>query len=255
MCDRIIIILKWGEGFRLQLRVLQKGFNYSQDGPGNRLVYHLQGCNLHCPWCSNPESMRFDSGEAIEIEDIVKQAVNAEMMFFDGGGVTFTGGEPTAQLEALKETLILLKENKINTAIETNGTNPKLPEIFDYTDYLIMDFKHHNSDKLKEYTGVGNETVIKNIVAACEKNKNPFLRIPLIHGFNSSKEDAEKFADILGKYKDKFSLEILRYHEYGKDKWAQNGMQYKMENAFVDDEEFEEFCNILKSNGIKLIKT
>lgn len=239
----------------MQLRVLQKGFNYSQDGPGNRLVYHLQGCNLHCPWCSNPESMRFDAGEITETADIVKQAVNAQMMFFDGGGVTFTGGEPTAQFDALKETLSALKENGINTAIETNGTNPKLPELFEFIDYLIMDFKHHNNDKLKEYTGVGNETVIKNIAAACEKNKNPLIRIPLIHGFNSSAEDAENFAAILEKYKEKIRVEILRYHEYGKDKWEQNNMEYKMQNAFVDDEEFEVFCNILKSNGIKLIKT
>ena len=239
----------------MNIRILQKGFNYSQDGPGNRLVYHLQGCNLHCPWCSNPESMALCGGNEVSVLDLVNEAVKAEMMFFDGGGVTFTGGEPTVQFDALKEALILLKENKINTAIETNGTNPKLPELFEFIDFLIMDFKHHNSEKLKEYTGVGNETVIKNIAAACEKNKKPLLRIPLIHGFNSSVEDAENFAEILKDYKEELRIEILRYHEYGKDKWKQNNMEYTMENAFVDDEEFENFCDILKSNGFTLIKT
>ena len=239
----------------LKIKILHKGFNYSQDGPGNRLVYHLQGCNLHCPWCSNPESMAFDGGEETEVCELISQAKGAQLMFFDGGGVTFTGGEPTVQFEPLKETLIMLKQNGINTAIETNGTNPKLPELFEYIDYLIMDFKHHNNEKLKEFTGLGNETVIKNIAAACEKNKNPLLRIPLIHCFNSSVEDAENFAEILKNYKEKIRIEILRYHEYGKDKWKQNNMEYRMENAFVGDEEFENFCDILKSNGFTLIKT
>ena len=41
----------------VSLRIINKGFNYSQDGPGNRLVYHLGGCNMKCPWCANPEGM------------------------------------------------------------------------------------------------------------------------------------------------------------------------------------------------------
>ena len=236
---------------------MHKGFNYSQDGPGNRLVYHLQGCNLHCPWCSNPESMKIVSQGGISVDDIAKQIIAAEPMFFDGGGVTFTGGEPTLQFDALKELLIKLKGNGISTAIETNGTNPRLPELFELTDFLIMDFKHYDSEKLKEYTGVGNETVIANIKAASELRSQLLLRIPLINGFNADVSDAEGFASVLAPYmsEEGFALEVLSYHEYGKDKWSQNGMSYTMQDAFVSETQFGEFCNILKNNSICLVRT
>ncbi len=236
---------------------MHKGFNYSQDGPGNRLVYHLQGCNLHCPWCSNPESMKVVTSGGISVDDMVKHIVSAEPMFFGGGGVTFTGGEPTLQFDALKELLIKLKENGINTAIETNGTNPRLPELFELVDFLIMDFKHYDSPKLKQYTGVGNETVVANLRAAYEQRSQLLLRIPLINGFNADCDDAQGFADMLAPYitKDGFALEVLSYHEYGKDKWEQNGMSYTMQDAFVSETQFAEFCSILKNNSIRLVRT
>lgn len=240
----------------MNLRVLQRGFNYSQDGPGNRLVCHLQGCNLHCPWCSNPESMAPDGGEETSCEALISQCVAAEPMFFDGGGVTFTGGEPTVQFEALKAVLSGLKEKNIHTAIETNGTNPRLPELFELIDFLIMDFKHHDNDKLKHFTGVGNNILKQNIILAAEKRTQLLLRIPLINGFNASTVDAERFCEFLKPlWHDGIKLELLRYHEYGKDKWLYTGMEYKMQDAFVSDELFEEICSIFKANSITLIKT
>jgi len=245
-----------GEVICTDIKVLHKGFNYSQDGPGNRLVYHLQGCNLHCPWCSNPESMSVSNGDGVSTDDMLKEILASELMFFDGGGVTFTGGEPTLQFDALKDIMTKVKSYGINTAIETNGTNPRLPELFGLTDYLIMDFKHHSSEKLREYTGVGNETVVSNIKAAWQSRNQLLLRIPLINGFNASAEDAAEFAKILSPYmKEGFALEVLCYHEYGKDKWAQHGMQYTMQDAFVSDARFDEFCGILKNNSIKLVRT
>ena len=81
------------------MRIFQKGFNFSQDGPGNRLVYHLQGCNLRCPWCSNPEGLSFQGGEAYTVDALVDEVLRSRLMFFEGGGVTLTGGEMSLQLE------------------------------------------------------------------------------------------------------------------------------------------------------------
>ena len=55
------------------MRIFQKGFNFSQDGPGNRLVYHLQGCNLRCPWCSNPEGLSIHGGEEYTVDALVEE--------------------------------------------------------------------------------------------------------------------------------------------------------------------------------------
>lgn len=240
----------------MKLRVFQRGFNYSQDGPGNRLIYHLQGCNLRCPWCSNPESMTLVGGIETKCDDIVRQVVAAEPMFFDGGGVTFTGGEPTVQFEALKAVLTALKENNIHTAIETNGTNPRLPELSGLIDFLIMDFKHYDNDKLKSFTGIGTDILKKNIVFAAQNRRQLLLRIPLINGFNASTVDAERFCEFLKPiWHSGINLELLRYHEYGKDKWLYTGMEYKMHDAFVSDEDFEEIRNVFISNSITLIKT
>ena len=142
------------------MRIFQKGFNYSQDGPGNRLVYHIAGCNMSCLWCANPEGMKvLDAHKEYLSGEIVKEAISCKPMFFDGGGVTFTGGEATLDADALIEVLSSLKQNGIHTAIETNGTSERLLEILEYVDYLIMDFKHFDSEKLKSYTGCDGDAV------------------------------------------------------------------------------------------------
>lgn len=111
------------------MQIFQKGFNYSQDGPGNRLVYHLTGCNMRCPWCSNPECME-TGGENLSPEEIYSEALTCHALFFDGGGVTFTGGEPTLQFEELKTALILLKKRGSTPRSRATRRTRALPNFF-----------------------------------------------------------------------------------------------------------------------------
>lgn len=234
----------------MDLYIFQKGFNYSQDGPGNRLVYHVSGCSLSCPWCSNPEGKAAHSGKPYSVENLTAEAVSAKPMFFDGGGVTLTGGEVTEQFEAVSEFLTALKGAGVHTCIETNGMHPRLPELAKLVDHLIMDIKHPDDTAHRAMIGASNRTVLANLDAL--KNRQLAVRIPLIGGFND--DAAESFAALLkGR---NITVEVLRYHEYGKDKYAALGIPYPMtEAAYISDETYRTFTQTLRNAGIRLIQT
>lgn len=231
--------------------IFQKGFNFGQDGPGNRLVYHLQGCNMKCIWCSNPEGMKSDGGKEYTSDEIENECIRSRMMFFSGGGVTFTGGEATLQHDELLDILKRLKRNEIHTCIETNGTSKKLPELLEFIDYLIMDFKHFDSQTLKKFTGVGNENIKSNFEYICLSGRQGHIRIPLINGVNT--DDPKSFAEYFSKFNtENIVFEFLCYHEYGKDKWTE---EYKMKDGFVPKEKLNEFITVFGEYGLKITST
>lgn len=256
------------------MKIIQKGFNYSQDGPGNRLVYHMQGCNMHCPWCANPEGISLegvrmyvedkDSGRMKEkfscreydVEELVQEVLRSRAMFFEGGGVTFTGGEPTVQFQELKTLLERLHLEKIHIAMENNGTNPRLMELLPCIDYLIMDFKHPSEEIHKKITGVSNKTVADNLEKILKSGRQIAVRIPLIHGFNDTEEALQGFLAFFGAHPSEgMTLEILPYHEYGKEKWEQCRMEYRVKDGYVSEETVKRFEEAFQVAGISVIHT
>ena len=254
----------------MKIKIFNKGFNYSQDGRGNRLVIHMQGCNLRCPWCTNPEGFEINGtvmrkqedrlpalscGEW-ELDDLLRLCRESSSLFFDGGGVTFTGGEPTVQESALKETLRLLKEIGIHTAVETNGTCEALPDLFPLIDQLIMDFKTADPEKHGNILGPGGETLLENISTALQKHGDLLIRIPLIHGFNTSEKDIEEFLSCLGEGpKPHAAFEFLNYHEFGKEKWRQCGLEYNQREAYVPEEIIGAFKEAFHRHNLQVVQT
>lgn len=243
------------------LYIFQKGFNYSQDGPGNRLVYHLSGCNMFCPWCSNPEGLS-KSGEPIKltVDEILKEVNSAKMIFIDGGGVTFTGGEVTCQKDAVLGIIRKLKEQGVSTCIETNASLPDCEELFDEVDYMIADFKSPDPIKLKEVTGADIEIIKKNLLRRAKTGKHLLIRIPLIHFFNCGNENAVAFAEFFEKLKtesnnENLCFEILTYHEFGKDKYKNLQKQYTVTDGFVSDEDVRILTQELTKRNLKIIRT
>ncbi len=289
----------------MQVNVFRKGFNYSQDGPGNRLVYHLQGCNMRCAWCSNPEGMARKGAPLVDadglrestcphgaitgnvidrercascltrecltvnrnqsirwsatpcdVETLVAEAKRSMPLYFDGGGVTLSGGEVTVQFAAARQLLQRLKEEGIHTTIETNGAHRRLSELFPLVDCLIIDFKHHYDARLRAATGVSIELIKRSVRKALAEHPDVLIRIPLIGGFNDASADAEQFAAFFRPLDTaRVRFEFLSYHEYGKDKWAQCGLPYQMQDAFVGAETVAQFHSVFAANGLHVIHT
>lgn len=288
----------------MKIRYFQKGFNYSQDGRGNRLVYHLQGCNMKCPWCANPEGMRPEgvlmadsewltdsccprgavqggrldrtlcsacadrpctklrqkgirmSCREADVEEILADCLSCKPMFFDGGGVTLTGGEVCMQLDAVKLLLQKLGENRIHRAIETNGSISRDVELIPLVDEWIMDFKHYDDAKHRQWLGMGCMPVLETVKKVTSEHPDVLIRIPLMPDFNDSIADAEAFAETLAPYaaRNNVRMEILTYHEFGKAKWAQCGMTYAM-NGRVAPEARKCLETALMGKGINVVRT
>lgn len=244
----------------MNITIFQKGFNYSQDGPGNRLVFHLQNCNMHCSWCSNPEGMDFqnplNTSKAIELSELVEDILSCRSLFFDGGGVTFSGGEPTLQYEALLELLKELKKQEIHIAVETNGSHPNLEVLFPYINLLIIDLKHINAEAHQRATGLSNAIIKENIRKAMTKHPNVLIRTPLINGVNSDEKYILEFVAFYKQFPlEHTQFELLKYHEYGKIKWEQCHLPYAMYDGCITDACREAFETIYRSNGLTVIHT
>jgi len=290
----------------MDIRIFQTGWNYSQDGPGNRLIYHFQGCNFDCPWCSNPEgrSMKgelFVRPELLEpdvcphgavagrklqralcltclekeclhqnrnqgirmtcreytVDELVQTAVESRPMFFDGGGVTISGGEATLQFEGLKDLLRGLRNEGIHTTLETNGSHPTLSELLPHINLLIFDIKHWDFSSVSGILKNRGIHVIDNLRSACETGMDILLRITVIPGFNSSNDDMEKFAELIASLSENRNLKIeqLYYHTYGKSKWAAIGQSYEGPDSGVTEDEKKNFNMIFQSHGLNLIQT
>jgi pyruvate formate lyase activating enzyme len=191
------------------------------------------------------------AGESYTVETLFSECKSCIPMFFGGGGVTFTGGEATLQADELMKLLKLLKNEGIHTCIETNGTSDRLLEISRLVDYLIMDFKHFDSDVLKKYTGVGNEKIKANFERLSASGRQLHIRIPLINRINT--QNPNGFAEYFAKHNTENTVfEFLPYHEYGKEKWK---TEYKVQNGFITDEVLQNFKNTFADYGLKVITT
>lgn len=123
------------------------------DGPGVRTVVFFQGCDLHCKGCQNPSTWEMKNGTEMTTDELVtileKEVVNKK--------VTFSGGEPLMQVEALID--IVKKLSDFDVAVYTGHVFEDVPtELLDKITYIKTGpFKEELKSTVEPYVGSTNQ--------------------------------------------------------------------------------------------------
>ena len=148
-----------------------------------------------------------------------------------GGGLTLSGGECLVQSDFSAALLRSAKEDYgLSTAIESTACAPYdvIQKLLPYLDWYLMDIKHTDPAKHKEYTGKGNELILEKAKKLAVDAKNLVIRVPVIPGFNDREDEIESIARFAASLPNVKHLHLLPYHRLGYDKYVGLGREYGM---------------------------
>lgn len=222
------------------------------DGPGIRFVAFMQGCPLRCQYCHNRDTWKVGIGNQYEVDEVVEKVLRSKP-FIDSskGGFTASGGEPLLQSEFLTELFKKIKENGIHTALDTAGSLPiskQIKELLKYTDLVILDIKHIDDKKCKNLTGASNKNEIKFAKYCSKQNIKMWVRQVLIPGYTDDVSDLKKTRKFIDSLKNVEKVEVLPYHDLGKTKWENMGLDYPLKDVNLPTK--EDILNAEKILGV-----
>ena len=203
------------------------------DGPGVRYVVFMQGCNLRCGCCHNPDTWDFNDGKLYSPTQIVDNACRYKEYFGKDGGVTISGGEPLCQAVFVKEVFTLLKERGINTCLDTSGSvlNDSVKDLLAVTDRVLLDIKFTNEEDYFRYTG-GHLGDPLAILSECERRAIPvWIRHVVVPGINDTEEDVRALASLCRPYKNIEKIELLPFKKLCLEKYEALGIDFPLKDT------------------------
>lgn len=209
------------------------------DGPGVRLVVFLQGCPMRCKYCHNPDTWQMTGGTEMTVPQIVAQ-YEKNRAFYSRGGITVTGGDPLVQIEFVTELFSAASHQGIHTCLDTSGITfqpdkPKVIERFDklmsVTDLVMLDIKHIDPAGHKELTGQPLEPILAFARYLDEKAVPVWIRHVVVPGITFDQTELYRLGCFIGTLHNVKALDVLPYHDMGKVKYQNLGIDYPLKNT------------------------
>jgi pyruvate formate lyase activating enzyme len=172
-----------------------------------------------------------------------------------GGGVTVSGGEPTAQAGFVRDLLRECRRWGLHTALETCGHCEwgELAAIAEHLDLALYDIKHMDSDAHRRLTGVPNDLILSNLRELAKLGTVEIrVRVPVIPGYNDGRQNLAALAEFVADLPAVAGVEMLAYHPYGAGKYARCGRESTLTHLEPPSQDrLQELAGIVRERGVR----
>lgn len=216
------------------------------DGPGTRLTVFLSGCPLRCLYCHNPDTLRMRDGEPVTADELLARVRRYRPVFAaTRGGLTLSGGEVLQQPAFAARVLRGARAMGVHTAIDTSGflgaalTDAALAD----TDLVLLDVKSGDPATYRTVTGRDLEPTLafgRRLAASglaggptARRPVEVWVRFVLVPGLTDDEDNVERVAAYAASLNairpgTVTRVEVLPFHQMGRDKWAALGRAYAL---------------------------
>ena len=221
----------------------------TQDWPWIRMVFFLQGCPFRCLYCQNPDTISTDENKKISKEKILKLVYKEKEYFWKDWWVTFSWWECLLQIKELIPALKLLKENGINTCLDTNGflLNDDVKEALKYTDHVLPDIKWITPQLHKKVTWTSQINSLDFIRYIDKQWMNYWIRYVVVPWLTDNESDIKKVWEFIQSLKNFQKINLLKYHTMALDKRKKLWWEYPLKWVpAAEDKDIQKVKEILK---------
>ena len=202
------------------------------DGPGVRFVVFMQGCNLRCHCCHNPDTWAMNEGTEYSPEEILQKVVRYREYFGKEGGITVSGGEPLLQAQFVYELFCLCHNNGINTCLDTSGCimNDEIRKLLTVTDRVLLDIKYTDNSDYQKYVGCTLDKPMEFLGYLDENNIPVTLRQVIIPSVNDDTDNITKLREIRKNHTCIDKMELLPFRKICQVKYDSMNIDFPFGN-------------------------
>ena len=190
------------------------------DGPGNRFAVFLQGCNLDCLVCHNPQTMplRTPLARSVTVEGLLEEVRRVAPFL---SGVTVSGGEATLQAPFVAEWFAALRDDahtaRLTRFVDSNGCadDATWDLLLPVTDGVMLDLKALDPATHRELTGLGNAQVLDSLDRLFAENRLAEVRLLVVPGYNDSADVLRRTGAYVARHAPGVPVRVIGFRPHG----------------------------------------